>query len=65
MIFILDHFWSHVLKSTAKSISLLHVVRLNAPTKIANLDYVSVFYQYVLRFDISMNQALFVQIVNT
>jgi hypothetical protein len=64
MILVLNHFRSHVLQSSAKSVSLLHVVRLDTPSKIANLDYVSIFYQNVFWLDIPMNQALLVQIVD-
>ena len=39
------------------------MIRLNAPSKITNLDDVAIFDQNVLWFDISMDQTLFVQVV--
>ena len=65
VILILNHFRGHILKSSTESVSLLHMVRLNAPSKITNLDDVSIFNQNVLWFDISMNQSLFVHVVDT
>jgi hypothetical protein len=63
VIFILDHFWSHIFECPAKSVSLLHVVRLHAPSEIADLYYVAIFYQYVFRFDVSMYQTLLMQVI--
>jgi len=65
VIFILYHLWSHVLEGTAKSVTLLHVIRLHTPTKITNFDDVAIFDQYVLWLDISMNKPLLMQVVNT
>ena len=65
VVFILDHFWSHVLEGTAKSVTLLHVIGLHAPTKVTNLDNVAVFDQYVLWLDISMYKSLLMEVVNT
>ena len=64
VILILNHLWSHVLESSTEGVSLLHVIRLNTPTKVTNLNDVSILYQNVFRFDISMNQTLFVHIIN-
>lgn len=36
------------------------MVALNAPAKVTYLNDVAIFDQYVLRFDISVNEALFV-----
>jgi hypothetical protein len=41
------------------------VVRLDAPSKITNLNDIAVFDQYVLGLDISMNETLLMQIVNS
>ena len=65
MVLVLDHLWGHILKRTAERIPLLHVVSLHAPPEIANLDNISILDQDVLRLDISMDQALLVQIVNS
>lgn len=65
MILVLNHFRGHIFKSSAESVSLLHMVRLNAPTKITNLDDVSIFNQNILWFDISVNQSLFMHVVYT
>jgi len=64
MIFVLNHLWSHVLQRATKCISLLHMVNLHTPSKITNFDDVAIFDQNIFRFDISMNETLFVQIVN-
>ena len=52
---ILNHFGSHVLESTTKGVSLLAMVRLNAPTEIADFYDVTFFYQNIFRFDISVD----------
>lgn len=65
VILVLDHFRCHVLQGSTESISLLHMVRLYTPPKIANLDDVSILDQYVLRLDISMDETLFVHIVDS
>lgn len=39
------------------------MIGLNTPSEIANLDDVAVFDQDVLRFNISVNQALLVQVI--
>jgi len=64
MIFVLYHFWGHVFKSTAKSISLLHVISLHTPTKITNFDDVALLYKDILRLDVSMNETLLMKVVD-
>jgi len=41
------------------------MVALNAPSKITNFNYVSVFDENVFGLDVSMNEALFMHVVNT
>lgn len=65
VIFILDHFRGHVLKSSAKSISLLHMIRLYTPTEITDFDDISILDENIFWFDISMDKTLLVQVVNT
>jgi hypothetical protein len=65
MILVLNHFWSHILECSTECVSLLHMVWLNAPSKITNLDDIPFFDQNVLWFDISMNETLLVKIVNS
>ena len=65
VVFILNHFWSHVLESSTKCVSLLHVIRLNTPPKITNLDDIALFDQNIFWFNISMNNSLYIQIVYT
>ena len=64
MVLVLDHLRSHVLESATKSVPLLHVVQLDAPPEVADLDYVAVLDEDVLWFDVSMNQTLLVQVVD-
>ena len=65
MCLVLDHLWSHVLKSSTKSISLLTMIRLNAPPKITNLDNVTLLNEYILRLNISVNKPLLMHVINT
>lgn len=65
VVFVLDHLRRHVLERAAEGIPLLHVVELDTPAEIANLDDVAVLNQYVLRLDVAMDQSLLVQIVDT
>ena len=64
MIFVLNHFWSHVLQGTAESVPLLHMVGLDAPPKIADFNDITIFNQDVLGLDISVNQTLFVHVID-
>jgi hypothetical protein len=64
VILILNHLWSHILESTTEGVSLLHVVRLNTPTKVTDLNDISILDQDVFGFDISMNKTLFMHIIN-
>lgn len=64
MILVLYHLRSHVLKSTAKGISLLHMIRLHTPSEVTDFDNVSVFDKYIFWLDISVYQPLFVQVVD-
>ena len=64
MVLVLNHFWSHILQSSTEGISLLHVVRLDAPPKVADFDDITVFDQDVLGFDVSVDEPLLVHIVN-
>ena len=41
------------------------MVWLDAPTEITDFDYISIFDKDVFRFDVTMNQSLFMQIINT
>lgn len=52
---VLDHFRRHVLKSAAKSISLLICVRLHAPSEVANFDDVAFLDQNVLGLDVPVD----------
>lgn len=65
VVLVLNHLRGHVLERTTKSVSLLHVIGLDAPTEITNLDDVTILNQDVLGFDVSMDQALLVQVVDT
>ena len=65
MSLVLNHFRSHVFKRAAEGISLLVCVGLHAPAEITNLDDVALLNEYVLRFDVSVNEALFVQVIYT
>tara|TARA_B110000285_G_C15025275_1_gene563826 strand:+ start:48 stop:287 length:240 start_codon:yes stop_codon:yes gene_type:complete len=65
MIFVLYHFWGHIFESSAERVSLLHMVGLDTPTKITNFNDVSIFDQDVLRFDISVDQSLFMEIIDS
>ncbi len=58
VIFVLNHLWGHVLECTAECVSLLHVVRLDAPPEITNLDDVTILDQYVLGLDVSVDETL-------
>ena len=62
---ILNHFWSHIFKCSTKSISHLTIVSLYTPSKITNFDNISLFDENVLRFNISMNETLFMHKVDT
>jgi len=62
---VLNHFWSHVLQSSTKCISLLTVIRLHAPTKVADLDNIPLLDQNILWLDIPMYQPLLVEVINT
>lgn len=64
VVLVLDHFRSHILEGAAEGVPLLHVIRLDAPAEIADLDDVALLDQNVLRLDVSVDQALLVQIVN-
>jgi hypothetical protein len=64
VILVLYHFRSHVFESTAKSVPLLHMIGLDAPTEIADLNNITLLDQNILRFDVSMNKSLLMQIVN-
>jgi hypothetical protein len=65
VILILNHLWSHVFKSSTKGVSLLHVIRLNAPAEITDFNDVSFFDQDIFRLDISVNETLLVHVVDT
>ena len=64
MILILYHFWCHVLQGSTKSIPLLHMITLNTPSKIANFNDVSILDQNVFRLDVSVDETLFVHVVD-
>ena len=62
--FVLDHFGSHVLECATESVSLLVCVGLYTPSKVTYFDNIALLYQYILRFDISVNQSLLVHVVD-
>ena len=62
--FVLDHFWSHVLQGPAESIPYLILFLLHAPTKVANFDDVTILDQYVFRLDVSMNETLLMKVID-
>jgi hypothetical protein len=64
VVLVLDHFRGHVFKSSTKGVSLLHVVTLHTPSEITNLNNVTIFNKNILWLDISVDEALLVQIVN-
>lgn len=64
MILVLDHLGSHVFKCATEGVSLLHMVWLNTPSEVANLDDVTLLYQNVLRLDVSVDKPLLVHVVN-
>ena len=64
VIFVLDHLRCHVLKRAAEGVSLLHVVGLDAPAEITDFDDVPLLDEDVLGLNVSMNQALLVQVVD-
>ena len=61
---VLDHFWSHVLQGTTKSIPLLTMIRLNTPSKITNFNDVALFDQDIFRLNISVDKSLLVHVVD-
>lgn len=63
--FILYHLRGHVFQSSAECIPLLAVVRLNTPTKITNFYNISFLDQDIFRLDVSVNQTLFVHVIDT
>jgi len=63
--FVLYHLRSHVLEGSTECVSLLAVVWLHAPPEITNLDDVTFFNEDILWLNISMDQALFVHVVDT
>jgi len=65
MILVLYHFWSHIFECSTECVSLLHVVWLDTPSKITDFDDVSFFDQNVLRFDVSMDETLFMEIIDS
>ena len=65
MRFILNHLWSHILERSTKSVPLLAVIRLNTPAEIADFDNVAFFDKDIFRFNISMNQTLFMHVINS
>lgn len=64
VIFVLDHFWSHVFQRAAEGVPLLHMVGLYAPAKVADLNNIALFDQNVLWLDVSMYETLLMQIVD-
>lgn len=59
------HFRGHILECAAKGVSLLVEFLLDAPPEIANLQHVFISHQKVLRLEVSMNKAVFVQKVDS
>ena len=59
-----DHFRSHVLKSAAKSVPLGVDLLFHAPSEVANFQHVFVAHKQVFGFEISMDEAVYVQKVN-
>lgn len=65
VVLVLNHLRSHVLESPAKGVPLLHVIRLHTPPEITDLNDIPVFDKNILWLDVSMNEPLLMQIVNT
>lgn len=62
---ILYHLGSHILQRTTKGIPLFTKISLYGPSKITDFDDISFFDENVLRFDISVDQSLFMHVVNS
>ena len=62
---VLDHLRGHVLKCSAKRVPLLTVVGLNTPPEVTDFDDITLFDEDILWLDVSMDEALFVHVVNT
>jgi hypothetical protein len=61
---ILNHLRSHVLESPTEGISLLTVVGLDAPSKVADFNDIAFLYENIFWFDVSMDKSLFVHVVD-
>jgi len=55
VVLVLNHFWCHVLEGAAEGEALLHVVGLDTPPEVADLDYVLVLDEDVLWLDVSVD----------
>ncbi len=64
MCLILDHFRSHILKSSTKRVPLLAGIRLHTPTKIAYFDDISFLNENVFWFDVPVDETLFMHVVD-
>ncbi len=62
---VFNHFRRHVLERAAKGVSLLIEFLLDAPSEVADLEHVFIAHQKVLRLEVSVNKAVFVQKVDT
>ena len=65
VVLVLNHLRCHVFECAAESIPLLHVVKLDAPAEVANLDDIAIFDEDVLRFNVTMDQTLLMQVIDT
>ena len=70
---VVDHFWRHVLKSTAKSVPLslvevpigiLRNLAFASPTEVTNFQHVVFVHQKVLRLEVPMDETVFVEEVD-
>ena len=55
VIFVLDHFWGHIFERTTECVSLLHVIRLDAPAEVTNFDDVTILNEDVFWLNISVD----------
>lgn len=73
MLPVINHFWRHVLQSTAKSVPLslikvsigiLRNLAFASPTEVANFKHVVFVHQKVLRLEVPMDETVFVEEVD-
>lgn len=62
---LVDHLWSHILKSTTESISWLTYICLDAPAKVTDFDDIALLDKDILGFYISVDKSLLVHVIDT